>query len=387
VGAEPGTAGYLGSLAVDRAQNWQDFEAAMSRWKVPSENIVYADNDGNIGEHSIGLAPLRRTWTGLLPVPGAGGFEWSGFVPSSDLPHSYNPKAGFIASANHKMIPDNYSYKVGYEWAPGFRIERITDVLGEARNSGRKLDTVDMGKLQSDVVSLPARQLVAMLRAVSNDAPDSSAQLLRHWDNAVTRESGAAALYELWLGELTTAVVHKVAPQNLWNLLEHDWTPATLLRVLSNPQHFGVTAGDRDRLLVESLKTATSKLTTLEGSDSSKWTWGQLHVVRFKHPLDRAPRIVDLGPLPRPGDEYTVNATEYFGDSFEQVSGASYREILDTADWDQSLAVNTPGQSGQPGSPHYSDLMPLWDQGKYFPLSYSKEAVEKVTTDRLMLEP
>jgi penicillin amidase len=390
VGSEPGTAGYLGSLAVDRAQNWQDFEAAMPCWKVPSENIVYADNNANIGEHSVGLAPIRKRWTGLLPVPGAGGFEWSGFVPSSELPHSFNPKAGFLASANHKMIPENYPYKVGYEWAPGFRIERITSVLAEARDSGRKLDTDDMGKLQSDVVSLPAGQLVALLRAVNSDTPDSSVQLLLHWDNVVTRESAAAALYEIWLGELTTAVVHKVAPQSLWNLLEHDWTPATLLRVLSNPQPFDVTASDRDRLLLESLKAATSKLITLEGSDSSKWTWGQLHVVRFRHPLDRAPGAaptVDLGPLPRPGDEYTVNATEYFGDSFDQVSGASYREILDTADWDQSLAVNTPGQSGQPESPHYSDLMPLWDQGKYFPLSYSKEAIEKVTTDRLVLEP
>ena len=96
---------------------------------------------------------------------------------------------------------------------------------------------------------------------------------------------------------------------------------------------------------------------------------------------------LDLGPVPRPGDEYTVNATEYFDDSFEQVSGASYREILDTSDWDQSLAVNTPGQSGEPASKHYSDLLPLWDQGKYFPLSYSREAVEKVTSDRLELKP
>ncbi|HEX4594201.1 MAG TPA: penicillin acylase family protein, partial [Bryobacteraceae bacterium] len=106
--------------------------------------------------------------------------------------------------------------------------------------------------------------------------------------------------------------------------------------------------------------------------------------------LDQQPDakdVLDLGPLSRPGDEYTVNATGAYGDSWEQVSGASYREILDTSDWDRSVAVNTPGQSGQPGSPHYSDLMPLWDAGRYFPLLYSRKAVEAETTDRLVLNP
>jgi len=115
-----------------------------------------------------------------------------------------------------------------------------------------------------------------------------------------------------------------------------------------------------------------------------------LHVVRFRHSLDKMPgaeALVNVGPEPRPGDEYTVNATGYFGASYDQVSGASYREILDTSDWDKSVAVNTPGQSGQPGSKHYSDLLPLWSEGKYFPLHYSKDAVEKATTDRMTLEP
>jgi penicillin amidase len=390
VGAEPGTAGYLGSLAVDRAQNWTDFESAMPRWKVPSENIVYADDQGNIGEHSIGLAPLRKNWTGLLPQPGAAGYEWSGFVPASELPHSFNPKAGFIATANHKMIPENYPYKVGYQWAPGFRVNRITNVLSQARDSGHKLTTDDMGKLQNDIVSLPAQSLIELLRAAAGDAPDPSVKLLLHWDKSVTRESGAAALYELWSEQLTSTLVQKVAPRNLWTLLEGEWTPATVLRLLSAPQMFALQTSDIQVLLLDSLKAATASLRQLEGPDPSQWSWGRLHVVKFRHPLDHAPdasSLVDLGPVPRPGDEYTVNATGYWGESFEQVSGASYREILDTSNWDASLAVNTPGQSGQPGSPHYSDLLPLWDQGRYFPLSYTREAVEKSATDRLTLEP
>src|SRR5579863_3846388 len=144
VGAEPGTAGYLGSLALDRAQNWREFESAMERWKVPSENIVYADRQGNIGEHSTGLAPFRKNWSGLLPVPGDGKYEWSGFIANGELPHSFNPPAGFIATANQKMIPENFAYAVGYEWASPVRYLRIKEVLEDAKTRGKKLGVNDM---------------------------------------------------------------------------------------------------------------------------------------------------------------------------------------------------------------------------------------------------
>ncbi len=124
----------------------------------------------------------------------------------------------------------------------------------------------------------------------------------------------------------------------------------------------------------------------------SKWSWGELHAIRFRHPLDRvapeAAGLLDLGPVPRPGDSNTVNATSgSAGGGYAQSAGASYREIFDLANWDRSLAVNTPGQSAQPGSTHYSDLLPLWDKGEYFPLAYSRAAVEREATQRLVLEP
>ena len=130
VGAEPGTAGYLPSLTLDRARNWSEFESAMDRWKVPSENLVYADTDGNIGWQAAGLSPIRKNWSGLLPVPGnSGKYEWQGFLPMSELPHSYNPASHFIATANNKIIPDGYKYQLGYEWSPPVRAERISEVL------------------------------------------------------------------------------------------------------------------------------------------------------------------------------------------------------------------------------------------------------------------
>ena len=184
----------------------------MPRWKVPSENIVYADRDGNIGEHSTGLAPLRRNWTGLLPVPETGGYEWSGFVPNADLPHSYNPASGFVATANHKMIPENYGYAVGFQWASPERFLHISEVLSGAAKSKHKLSLTDMKNLQNDVVSLPARDLQLLLKHAVRGAPSSSAKLLLDWDCAVTPDSTAATLYEFWDAELRDAVTKLAVP-------------------------------------------------------------------------------------------------------------------------------------------------------------------------------
>jgi penicillin amidase len=391
VGSEPGTAGYLASLAIDRAENWDQFEAAVARWKVPSENLVYADIAGNIGEHSAGLAPIR-TWTGLLPVPGNGKYEWAGFVPTSELPHFFNPKEGFVATANHKMIPQNYPYNVGFEWVPPYRVTRIRSVIENAKQSHHKLTLPDMESLQNDVTSLPALEFQKLVRSTSLKNDAALANFLR-WDGRLTRESPDAALYEAWFQQICRALGKRFSKDH--GARYDDLPPDTVLRILANPEKdlFGVAdnpLAGRDHLLADTLHSARKELERLLGPDRSQWSWGKLHSVHFRHALDQQPGAVglfDLSPLPRPGDEYTVNATGTYGDSWEQVSGASYREILDTNDWDQSVAVNTPGQSGQPGSPHYSDLVTLSDEGRYFPLLYSRKAVEGETTDRLVLEP
>ena len=399
VGAEPGTAGYLGSLALDRAQNWQQFESAMPRWKVPSENIVYADRQGNIGEHSAGLAPWRKTWTGMLPVPGNGAFEWSGFVPTPKLPHSLNPATGFIATANQKMIPDHYDYAVGYEWADPSRYLRATELVQAAKSAGRKLTVADMEAFQLDVVSLHARALQNLLRSALADEMTkaleqdrSAAQLLLSWDCALHTDSPQAALYELWVAELRKAVTLLIVPETARAALGPLSIPQ-VIAVLTHP-HAGPAGSaplqDADRLLLSTLQDARTRLAALQGSDMRGWSWGHLHHVRFLHPLDKlsgGAELLDRGPVERPGDGDVLQATWFEDSTFDQLDGASYRQIVDLANWDNSRAINVPGQSGQPSSKHYDDLLPLWSEGRYFPLVYSKEAVDRNTTDTLQLVP
>lgn len=392
VGAEPGTAGYLGSLALDRAGNWQEFEQAMARWKVPSENIVYADRDGNIGEHSTGLAPLRKNWTGLLPVPEAGGYEWSGFVPNGDLPHSYNPARGFIATANHKMIPENYPYAVGFSWGSPERFLRISEMLAGAAKRGHKLGVEDMEDLQNDVVSLPARELQALLKQAAGNAPSSAARMLLEWNCALTANSSASTVYQFWIAELSDTLTKLVVPQGARKTIRELSLPK-IVKELSHPRTnvFGQDPeAARDALLLQTLAAAEQKVQAKLGAAPKDRTWGQLHRASFQHPLGVTPAtaaLLDRGPVARPGDGYTVNATAFWGNSFNQLAGASYREIFDLSDWDNAAAINVPGQSGQPGSAHYDDLLPLWTQGKYFPLRYSKTAVDGETTDVLELKP
>lgn len=388
VGAEPGTAPYLTGISVDRAHNWREFLAAMERWKTPPENLVYADRDGNIGEQSAGLTPLRKKGNGLLPALGWAGYEWAGFVPLSQLPRQFNPSREFIATANNKTIPENYPYKVGFAWSTD-RIARIEQVLDGARDEKRLLGVENMAALQNDVVSLPAQDLTRVL-ASSPAAGDAAAKLLVGWDGDLRVNSSAAALYQLWIEHLTTAMLQQIAPNvpDAPIYLGAD----TLARLIAHPaaEFFGDHAvATRDKIIRETLDAAYAEFESLNAA-SPGLDWGKLHAMLFRHSLDRLfdlKSVLDIGPFPRPGDGTTVDATWFPPQNFDQIGGASYREIFDLSDWDHSEAVNAPGESGQPQSPHYGDLAPLWRDGKYFPLAYSREAVERVTVDRLELVP
>jgi len=376
-GLEPGGAGYLASLSLNRARHWSEFRKALERWKIPAQNIVYADVEGNIAYQAVGLAPARSGWNGLLPVPGdSGRYEWTGFRKLDELPHAFNPPKGFVATANHRTVERNDPNPAGYEFGADYRFRRIEEVLGTRGD----FTIADIERLQHDQTSLMARQLVPMLAGAKTADPrlSDALRLLREWDRVLSADSAAAALYEMWVQKLVRNVLRQWAPAQAQPLIRSARTVLGTAVVLLE-RH----AGDRQALLLDSLREADADVSERMGSNMAKWRWGALHRAEFRHPLSAE---FNLPAVPRGGDGNTVNATGFATD-FRQTTGASYRQIFDVGQWDNSVGTNVPGQSGQPGSPHYADLLPMWAAGEYFPLAYSREAVERYAASRLLLEP
>jgi penicillin amidase len=244
-------------------------------------------------------------------------------------------------------------------------------------------------------MSLPARELVPLLQGLKIDDPGVSdaRDLLVRWDKVLSRDSAAAVIYEYWLTALNLRLSKLLIPSEAAIFFRSGVSLTQMIRVLrsADPKIFGANGSNptarRDELLIESLAESVKALRG-SGVDMKDWRWGDLHIAEFNHPLstsDSRRAVFDLKPVPRGGDGNTVNATG--GARFTQRSGASFREILDLSDWDKSVAINVPGQSAQPGSSHYGDLLPLWAEGKYFPLLFSRAKIEKNAVQKLLLQP
>ncbi|MBC7788486.1 MAG: penicillin acylase family protein, partial [Anaerolineae bacterium] len=373
--SEPGAAAYLASLSLDRAHDWQSFLTAAARWKTPTENLVYADVDGNIGWVAAGLMPVRR-WSGLLPVPGDGRYEWDGWVPFARLPKSYNPSAGFIVTANHNILPRGYSIPLNYEFAPPNRANRIADVLRDSTG----WTVAGFQRLQHDEYTDFARRLVPALLAAAQArgmAEREEVRALARWNFQMSRDSMAPLLYQAWYNALSRRVYGALVSGPASEAVPYR-DAGFVVRVITG----GESRARRDSLTLAAFDDAITDLTRQLGSERSRWNWGALHLAHFRHPLAGA---FDLPSTPRGGNGQTVNMTG--GGGLLQTHGASFREILDPSDWDKSVATSTPGQSGQPGSAFYGDLLPLWGRGEYFPLVYSRQRVEQETRHVLVLVP
>ncbi len=388
---EPGMAPYLGSIEYIRARNWDEFLAAMNRWGTPSENQVYADVRGNIGWKPGGLAPIRPDWDGLLPVPGDGRYEWSGYRDMDELPVEFNPERGWVATANEMNLPAGYDVALGREWAVPWRRQRIGEVL-DAENAMTIEGAV---RLQTDYVSIPARRLLALLRdAAPTPETRPALELLSDWDGELAADSAAAALFEVWWRRHLDAEVGRRLAAALGAgddpLPIHD---RHLLRLLETADpRLGVPPRQaRDAALLDSLHAAFVDLQERLGPDPAAWRWGDLHLIELRHPLSAhlpadVRRLADVGPAARGGSGDTVGNTSY-GDDFRQRSGASFRMVIDVGNWDASVAMNNPGQSGNPGSPHYRDLFEPWARDQAFPLLYTRPAILEAAEARIELIP
>ncbi|MBN8897844.1 MAG: penicillin acylase family protein, partial [Rhodospirillales bacterium] len=380
VWSEPGTSAYMGRLAYMTAGSVAEFGAALRNWHAPTVNQICADQAGDIGWFAVGKTPRRPNWDGLLPVPGDGRYEWDGFHPLEDLPRVINPARGFVATANEMNMPADYpasERKLGFEWAERSRSTRIHEVL----DAQPKHSVADSMALQCDVFSVPARRVAPLLAGMTE--PAEALALLRDWDFQLRVDSAAAALFEVWW-------VKHLKP-TLLDTVTQDPIARPLLAPGDNETMLALLEGGRLGGLIEAtLRDAMATCRRLLGNDPAGWRWGALHHGYFPHVLSRVAdpaTFRDVGKLPTGGSGSTPMNTTYRGTDFRLTVGASFRMVVDVGAWDQSKVINTPGQSGNPSSPHYDDLGPLWARGEYVPMLYSKEAVDAAAELRITLTP
>ena len=378
---EPGMSPYFGSIEYMRAQNFREFVGALNRWGAPSENQVYADTDGNIGYKPAGRFPKRDNWDGLLPVPGDGSYEWDGYFDMDVLPEEYNPERGFSGTANAMSLPDDYpieTYKVGFEWSSPWRYRRLWEVL-EADDEHSMEDSL---ALQRDYESVFARAVLAQVPVLLSRKAEPS-QLLADWDHKLTTDSPAAALWNVWyyrhlgpaLGETLSKESGAASPRI---------DTQTVLKMLTTD--LGQTIASN------TLDAAWHETKDLLGDEPSDWQWGDLHKIKFSHPLlslasgDLKTQMT-IPEYPRGGSENTTNNTGYNPDNFLVRSGASFRMVLDVGNWDDAKMTNAPGQSGNPGSPYYDNLLKNWATDSHLPMVYSRARVEAHKAFTITLEP
>ncbi|HXT68988.1 MAG TPA: penicillin acylase family protein [Vicinamibacterales bacterium] len=349
---EPGTAPYIGGLRLAQARDCRQFLDAAMSWKAPTENLICGDVDGNISWQASALTPnrtapktdsMRRSWTGRLPVPGTGAYEWEGF--RQDLPRELNPARGFVATANNQVQPKDYQPPMMFKSSTNVPFDRITRLL-QMVTPDKKYTIEDHRRMQGDTLHLRAVSEIPLFKGwtSANAEVERARALIAQWDGRLDRTSAAAAVYTTWRG--------------LSSAQERDAARS---------------AADRKAQHEASLTRAIADMKTAQGQDWAAWRWGRMHTRAFPHPLLSA---FDLPTVERPGGAGSVAA-----------DGASYREVLDVADWDRSIVTNVPGQSGQPGSPFYGSLLKLWADDTYFPLAFSRARVDAAKAHTLTLKP
>ena len=388
---EPGGAPYLASLRMNQAGNWEEFREACAYSNIPGENMVWADREGNIGWQAVGIAPIRRNFSGMVPVPGDGRFEWDGYLPIKAKPNAYNPARGWIETSNSNYTSPNYAHPeaIGFTWADPFRWARGSELLG----SGRKFNLQDMVAIQHDYLSIPARTLVPLLRTLKaeNATVELARQRLLDWDFVLDADSIEAGIYVAFERQLQEAIQVLKLPEAARPFLRIGMK--RLIDFLLAPDgDFGADPiAGRDAFLLGALEAGVQELTGRLGPNMSAWHYGQTRYkhARLRHPLSPAVNAamrdrLEVGPVPRGGNSYTLGST---GSADNQPTGASFRIFVDTRDWDTALGMNTPGQHGDPDSPLYDNLFELWAEDRVFPAFYSRKKIESVLFEHLEISP
>jgi penicillin G amidase len=388
----------------DTARNWEEFRQAAQAFTVPAQNLVYADVDGNIGYQMPGLIPLRASGDGRLPVPGwTDAYEWKGFIPFEQLPNAYNPPSGYIVTANNAVVGPDYPYLITSDWDYGFRARRITDLITQAPG---KIDLAYIQGMQFDSTSLNAETLVPVLTGlkVQWGTPEQAAalELLNKWDFRETMDSKAALIFEnFWKYLLKDSISNKNIPEkylpeggNRWYEVMRELVQQPDSPWWDDPATSGKLE-TRDDTFARAFMESVAELQGQYGKDPGRWPgWGDAHTITFKNqslgqsgvaPIEA---LFNRGPFRTAGGSSIVNATGWdVSKSFQVNWLPSMRMIVDLGNLDNSLTVHTTGESGHAYHPHYIDLESLWANGKYYPMLWDVQSVQKGAADTLELTP
>ncbi len=356
-----------------RATSFEGFREALRGLSCPGQNVVYADVDGTIGFQCSGRFPLRRAGDGSAPVAGwTSEHEWDGYLPYEELPWSKDPGSGFIVTANNRIHDEDYPHLIGLDFHPPFRARRIAELL-----EGNGTVTVDdVGSMQVDTRSLPARRLLPWLLETEarSDRARRALGALEGWPCDLRADSAAAAVYEVWIGRIAALAFGGEGDRRALFDAYFAWREAfvcTALPAMLEERRTPPAGRSWPEILAAALEDAVDFLAERLGADERDWRWGALHRVRFAHPLARMP---GLGPLfvaaehELGGDEQTVLQAGIDARlGFDAVVIPSWRVVVDLSDPDATRAVLTTGQSGNPASPHWNDQSALWAAGALRP--------------------
>lgn len=378
----------------NRMKNWSEFREAASTFISISQNIVYADVEGNIGLQTAAGVPLREG-KGIFIVPGDTSlYDWQGLLPFENLPYSYNPESGFVASANNRTVSDEYPWYISRWFDLPNRFERIESGLA----SKEKIDVQDFIDIQSNQNSAWAEKLVPYFTSLMEDKLSDMGEVekaaylkLKSWNYNMNRESVAATIFEQYYVEFLKAMFHDELGDSLFAvLIDQDLLPAYLIdkvRRTNTSVWFDKMGTDKIEspgdIAIEALTNTIEELGKRIGSDMEKWHWGEVHTLSLNHPLGTVKALdkafnLNHGPFPVGGSYHTVSPYSYpMTDLFHANHGSSHRHIYVCGDWDQSLTILPTGISGIPASPYYCSMTNDYLNNIYKKDYFSSKAVEE----------
>ena len=379
--SEVGGSPYLASLRMDQAKNWKEYREASNYFNIPGENMVWADKYGDIGWQAVGIAPIRKTHSGLVPVSGNGNFEWEDYIEIIEKPNLFNPDKGYIATANQNVTPEDYDRwdVIGYDWADPYRGNRVNSFL----ESKDKFNMEDMTNLQIDYYSIPSKQIIDMSKDYITNNLEYFKKLIE-WNNILDKNSIEAGIYIEWQTQIYYEFMKKFVPESV-----QEYIYVQIYKIIEGISK--MSAQEKTEFLNKTFDLTIKSLIEKYGDESSGWIYGQENYkhVKIYHPLEKVVNdsikdIIGLDTYPRGGDGFTPGSTS---SELNQRSGGSFRVVINTKDWDNSFATNSPGQSGNPKSKFYKNLYEDWANDRFFPLLYSKNKVLMNLSDRKVYRP